>query len=198
MKRIVVFILMIFMAQGVWAQVKFDVPLPKSLRTVNSKNNPDRKVKFQTGGNFGVQIGSLMGLEIQPKLAVLPIEQLSIGLTATYVFRWNVVLKEVSNTFGLSPYIEGYLIKKQLVLHAEYEFVNFPVVLYDANYNEVERYRTSSHVVLVGAGYHKELSGRSSITTVVLLPVYQFNPDGVNYYGAWYTPIVRIGYNYLF
>ncbi len=198
MKRIVIFLLMLFIAQGVWAQVKFDVPLPKSLRTVNTKNNPDRKVKFQTGGNVGIEIGALMGLELQPKVAVLPIEQLAIGLTATYVFRWNVPMKEVSNIFGLSPYVEGYLIKKQLVLHAEYEFVNFPVREYDIYGNEVGRFRSSSHVLLVGGGYHKELSDRSSITTIVLLPVYQFNPDGVNYYGAWYTPIVRVGYNYMF
>jgi len=198
MKRLLVLILIIFMAQGAWAQVKFDVPLPKSLRTVNSKDKPDRKIKFQTGGNVGVEIGALMGLEIQPKIAVIPIEQLSIGLTATYVFRWNVPMKEVSNIFGLSPFVEGYLIKKQLVLHVEYEFVNFPVREYDIYGNEMGRFRSSSHVILVGAGYRKELSDRSSITTIVLLPVYQFNPDRVNYYGAWYTPIVRVGYNYLF
>ena len=197
MKRFLVLLLIIFMAQGVWAQVNFDVPLPKSLRTVNSKNNPDRKVKFQTGGNVGVQIGALMGLELQPKFAVVPIEQLAIGITATYVFRWYVPTKEVSNTFGVSPYVEGYLFKKQLVLHAEYEFVNWPVRYYDQNGQEI-KFRTSSHVILVGAGYHKELSDRSSITTIILLPVYQYNPDGVNYYGAWYTPIVRVGYNYLF
>ena len=189
---------MLFIAQGAWAQVKFDVPLPKSLRTTSSKNNPERKVKFQTGGNVGVEIGAMMGLQLQPKFAVVPIEQLAIGVTATYVFRWYVPMKEVSNTFGVSPYVEGYLFKKQLVLHAEYEFVNFPVREYDMYGTEIGKFRTSSHVLLVGAGYHRELSENSSITTIILLPVYQFNPDGVNYYGAWYTPIVRIGYNYLF
>lgn len=198
MKRLFVFLLLIFMAHGARAQVNFDVPLPKSLRTVNSKNNPERKVKFQTGGNVGIQIGALMGFQLQPKFAVVPIEQLAIGITATYVFRWDVPRKEVSNTFGVSPYVEGYFFKKQLVLHAEYEFVNFPVREYDIYGNEIGRFRTSSHVVLVGAGYHRELSDHSSITTIVLLPVYQHNPDGVKYYGAWYTPIVRIGYNYLF
>lgn len=189
---------MLFIAQGVWAQVKVDVPLPKSLRTVSSQKNPERKVKFQTGGNIGVEIGALMGIQLQPKIAVVPIEQLAIGVTATYVFRWNVPMKEVSNIFGVSPFVEGYLFSKQLVLHAEYEFVNYPVVQYDAFYNEIGRYRTSSHVVLVGAGYRKDLSENSSISTIILLPVYQFNPDGINYYGAWYTPIVRVGYNYSF
>ena len=198
MKKILVFLLIIFMAQGAWAQVQFDVPLPKSLRTVNSKDNPERKIKFQTGGNIGVEIGALMGLEIQPKFAIVPIEQLSIGLTATYVFRWNVPMKEVSNTFGLSPFVEGYLFKKQLVLHLEYEFVNFPVREYDMYGNVVGKFRTSTHVILVGAGYRKDLSDHSSISTVILLPVYQYNPDKINYYGAWYTPIVRVGYNYLF
>lgn len=197
MKRILVLILIFFMTQGAWAQVQFDVPLPKSLRTVNSKDNPDRKIKFQTGGNVGIQIGALMGLEIQPKIAIVPIEQLSIGLTATYIFRWNVPMKEVSNTFGLSPYVEGYFFKRQLVLHLEYEFVNFPVKEY---YNNivVRKFRTSSHVLLVGGGYRRDLSDHSSISVIVLLPVYQFNPDGVRYYSAWYTPIVRVGYNYLF
>ena len=198
MKKILALLLIILMAQGAWAQVKFDVPLPKSLRTVNSKNNPDRKVKFQTGGNIGVQIGTIMGLEAQPKFALVPIEYLAVGVTATYVLRWDVLWKEVSNTFGVSPFVEGYLFKKQLILHAEYEFVNFPVFQYDNYGNEIGKYRSSSHVVLVGAGYRKELSDRSSISTVILLPVYQYNPDGVNYYGAWYTPIVRIGDNYLF
>ena len=198
MKKVLVFLLIIFMAQGTWAQVQFDVPLPKSLRTVNSKDNPDRKIKFQTGGNIGVEIGALMGLEIQPKFAIIPIEQLAIGLTATYVFRWNVPMNEVSNTFGISPFVEGYLFKKQLVLHLEYEFVNFPVREYDNYGNVVGKFRTSSHVILVGAGYHKDLSDHSSISTVILLPVYQYNPEGYNYYGAWYTPIVRVGYNYLF
>ena len=143
---------MLFIAQGVWAQVRFDVPLPKSLRTVSSKDNPDRKIKFQTGGNIGVEIGALMGLQIQPKFAFVPIEQLAIGVTATYVFRWNVPMKEVSNTFGVSPYVEAYLIDRQLVLHVEYEFVNFPVRKYDMYGNEMERFRSSSHVFLVEIG----------------------------------------------
>lgn len=198
MKRILVLILIFFMAQGAWAQVQFDVPLPKSLRTVNSKDNPDRKIKFQTGGNVGVQIGPLMGLEIQPKIAVIPIEQLAIGLTATYIFSWNIPMKVVNNTFGISPFVEGYLFKKQLVLHLEYEFVNYPVREYDMYGFEIRKFRTSSHVILVGAGYRKDLSDHSSISTVILLPVFQYNPNGYNYYGAWYTPIVRVGYNYLF
>lgn len=198
MKRILVLILIFFMAQGAWAQVQFDVPLPKSLRTVNSKDNPDRKIKFQTGGNVGVQIGALMGLEIQPKIAVIPIEQLAIGLTATYIFSWNIPMKVVNNTFGISPFVEGYLFKKQLVLHLEYEFVNYPVREYDMYGFEIRKFRTSSHVILVGAGYRKDLSDHSSISTVILLPVFQYNPNGYNYYGAWYTPIVRVGYNYLF
>lgn len=199
MKRILLFVLMVFMAQGIWAQVKYDVPLPKSLRTTSSKEKPDRKVKFQAGGNVGVEISTLMGLELQPKISVIPIDQLAIGVTATYVLRWNVLYNEVSNIFGVSPFVEGYLFKKQLVLHAEYEFVNFPVGQYDPyTYKEVGRFRSSSHVVLIGAGYCKELSERSSISTIILLPVYQYNSDGIKYYGAWYTPIIRIGYNYLF
>lgn len=198
MKKFLVFILIIFMAQGAWAQVQFDVPLPKSLRTVNSKKKPNRKVNFQTGGNIGIEIGTLMGLQLQPKLAIDPVEWMSVGLTATYVFRWNVLMNEVSNTFGLNPYVEAYLIKKQLILHAEYEFVNFPVVLRDAYYNEVGRYRSSSHVVLVGGGYRKELSDRSSLNIIVLLPVFQYNSNNDNYYSFWYTPIVRVGYNYSF
>ena len=197
MKKILVFLLIIFMAQGVWAQVQFDVPLPKSLRTVNSKTNPDRKVKFHTGGNVGIQIGTLMGLELQPEIAILPIDWLAIGLKLTYVFRWDVIMNETSNTFGVNPYIEGYVFKKQLILHAEYEFVNFPVRQYINGY-EVGKYRSSSHVILVGAGYRKEVSDRSSICITVLLPVFQYNSNGDKYYGSWYTPIVRVGYNYLF
>ena len=198
MKKFLVLLLIIFMAQGAWAQVKFDVPLPKSLRTVNSKTNPDRKVKFQTGGNIGIEIGALMGLELQPKFGVTPIDGLTVGITASYIFRWNVIMQETSHIFGVSPFVEAYLIKKQLILHAEYEFVNFPAIKTDALGNYIDKFRSSSHVILLGAGYCKALSDNSSIGVLVLLPVFQYNSDHVNYYSSWYTPIVRVGYNFSF
>ncbi len=201
MKRIIVLLLLLFMAHGVWAQVQFDVPLPKSLRTVSTKdkNGNERKIKFQVGGNFGVVIGTLMGIELQPKFAVLPCQWVSIGLTGSYIFRWDVISNRVSHTFGVSPYVEGYFFQKQLVLHAAYEYVNFPVVTYDpVTLGEVDRFRSSSHVVLVGGGYNKSITEHSGISAIVLFPVYQHNSDNIRYYNTWYTPIVRIGYNYSF
>ncbi len=195
MKKVIVFLLFAFLVQGLWAQnVNINVPLPKSLRTVSPSGDDamnNRKIKFQTGGNFNLQIGNPMGFCLQPKIGVLPVDWLMIGANISYTLRWYIPEKWVGHTFGANPFVEAYLFQRQFIIHAGYEWVNYQPYMY-------EKQRTNSHVVLVGAGYRTNISAHSSMNFLVLLPVYQYNGDGFRYYSNWYTPQVRIGYNYTF
>ena len=200
MKRIVFLLLFFIITQGVWAQDTINVPLPKSLRLAPAKidDGKDKKVNFRVGGNFGVQIGTLMGLQLQPDFGVIPVKWLCIGVKGSYVFRWNTLTREVSHIFGVSPYVEAYAFKRKLIVHLAYEYVNFPQYEYNINNAVVERYRSSSHVALLGAGYRMEVSQHSSINILLLFPVFQYNSDNLKYYSYWYMPIIRIGYGYSF
>lgn len=196
MKKVVVLLLLALLAQGLWAQnVNVNVPLPNSLRTVNTpkgeNNLSDRKIKFQTGGNFGLMIGNPMGFSLQPKIGVVPIDWLMIGANLNYTLRWYIPEKFVCHTVGVNPFVEVYLLRKQFIIHAGYEWLNYQPYMYD-------KMRTNSHVVLAGAGYRTNITEHSSMNFLILLPVYQYNSDGFKYYAAWYAPQVRVGYNYTF
>lgn len=212
MKKIFVLFLITMMAFGAVAQTD-SVPLPKSLRsnqsnTANAENSnyAKRKIHFITGGNFGVNFGlpTYIGFQFQPKFGIVPLDWLTIAVNGTYMLNWYINDNKCYHTFGVNPYIEAAIFKKQLILHASYEYLNYPYLTY--NYENgylknITEERVSSHCILVGAGYRMNFSVHSSLSFTVLLPVYQYNSRGsstYNYYSCWYQPIVRIGYNYSF
>ncbi len=212
MRKYFLLFLVTILTFGLAAQ-SINVPLPKSLRSDNNRNSKsetkyeNRKVHFLTGGNFGINFGlpNYIGFQFQPKFGIRPLDWLVIGVNGTYILDWRIIEKTTYNTFSVNPFVETYLFKNQLLLHASYEFVNYPIVSYSydssGNMTPVSRERISSHCILVGAGYHLQISAHSSINATVLFPVFQKNSRNdlqCNYYAAWFQPIVRIGYNYSF
>lgn len=168
-----------------YAQEETDVPLPKSLQNTKSIKNPDRKIKFLTGGTFGFQIGNYTAIELSPKFGFYPCEYLSLGITGTYMFMRDRYYNYNSHTFGGGVFVEGYLWQR-LILHAEYEYLNFEVTDYNS-LGQLVQTRVGNHGVLLGPGYRQIISDRISLYFLVLFCVYQGN------YSPYAIPNYKVG-----
>lgn len=219
MKKYIILLLVTMMTVGVWAQTEDpttttapatttqgqeDVPLPKSLRTkeTNDKNStttPKKsKVRLQTGGGFGFSASSnYLQLNIRPQLGIYLTNWLLLGVTGTYIFSWDFNFKKDLHTFGADVYFQGYAFQRKLILHAGYEYLNFPYlsVKREDNIDKLVTKRCDSHIVKVGLGYRSYVSDRVSLSGMILVPVFQYSNSGKKYYQDW-IPIVSFGVNY--
>lgn len=191
-------------AQGQEANAsQSSVPMPKSLRTKSSTQNTGTsssasggsKIRPQIGGNFGITAsGYSLGLVLQPQFGLYFTKWLLWGLTGTYILTYDWNINKAYNTFGLNTYFQAYAFKRRLILHAGYEYLNYPYsVSTDGSIN-----REDSHVVLAGLGYRGYVSAKVSLYALALFPVYQYNSNQHYYYSQWYIPTIRMGVSYDF
>lgn len=188
MKKLIGFILIVLLSCSVMAQSE-NVPLPRSLQTKSTgdgQEKPERKVKFVAGGTVGFGFSrSELNLQLSPHFGIKPaVDFLCFGVGGTYNLNYykdpSSGLKYFTHIFGFNAFAEGY-IWNRLVLHAEYEWLNFPG----------GEDRWSSNGVLVGPGYTQGLTDKVSMYGLILFPVY----DERNVYGV---VEMRVGVNVTF
>lgn len=174
------------------------VPLPKSLRSKtesnaqqNSNKRPLRSI-VQLGGNFGISGSSgRLNISVQPQVGIYMTEWLLLGATFSYTFTYDWNFFKDLHSFGCNAYLQGSVFQKKLILHAGYEYLNYPAWARIDGFDQISRHE--GHVVLLGAGYRGYISDKLSLYALALFPVYQKSTADTYYYGVWYIPIIRMG-----
>ncbi|MDR1345124.1 MAG: hypothetical protein LBK03_00275 [Bacteroidales bacterium] len=168
-----------------------DVPLPKSLQPYKPRNDNERgerKVAFFAGGGFGLQLGSYIAVDVSPQIAIYPVVKwLALGISGTYMFAHDSYFKYNQHIFGGGLFIEGYPIK-WLILHAGYEYLNYPKLALTNGKVEVLG-RIGTHAVMAGPGYRQHFNDKVNGYLLVLFNLYQTETS--IYTG--YFPTFRIG-----
>jgi len=139
-----------------------------------------------TGGNAGLQLGSIELINVSPLLGYKLTDQFSVGVGATYEYE-NVQeppYNFVSSVYGGRIFAE-YMIFDNIFLHGEYEMLNIPFIDYFSN-------RTTLSSVLVGGGYSQPIGEKSSYDIMILFDVTQ---SSYSIYPSNY-PILRAGFNF--
>jgi len=142
----------------------------------------DRK-KFFTGGNFGLQFGTLTLINLSPLFGYNINDKLKAGIGGTYIY-----LNDKSsfggytaNTFGGRVFFR-YLFFQNFFAHTEYEVLNGNWFV-----GEPRRNVTS---LFIGGGLAQQI-GKNGTANILLL--YNLNQGIFSPYTS--NPIIRVGYN---
>lgn len=132
-------------------------PQPPARRTTD---RPIDKVFF--GGNFGLQVGSVTYVNLAPIVGYKVTDRYRVGVGINYIY---------TNYFGHANHLIGgrlfqqFFVWKGILLHAEYEFMNYPT-----NYTQPsgKPIHNIANAFNVGAGYQQNF-GRRAFTNVIVL-----------------------------
>lgn len=165
------------------------LPLPKSLQ--QNRLFSDKRPTFLVGGNVGFQFGNYTFIDVSPHVGIYPFDFLCIGVGASYMYmRYNYYKQyNDSHIYGVKAFIEGY-IWRLLVLHAEYEYINYKLNFYNMQTGKLTKSeRVGTHAFLVGPGYKQPVTNKISLYCLLLFNLYEDN------YSFFSNPVVRVGIN---
>ncbi len=134
-----------------------------------------------TGGNFGLQFGTITLVDVSPLIGYRITPKLSVALGVTYTYYKDSRPPVYTQNIYGARLIGRYFIFDNLFLHGEYEGLNSkwdyykkPFILYN---------------LLAGAGYRQSISDRLFFDAMLL---WNFN---TSVYTPYNNPIIRIGFN---
>lgn len=145
------------------------------------------KDRLFTGGNIGLQFGTITYIDVSPKLGYKITEQFAAGIGATYIY-----LKDKSYpNFSYQTDIYGgrvfsqYQLLENVLAYSEFEVLNAEV--YNDFTATLKREYISS--LLAGGGYSQSFGGNSSAVILVLFNLLESR------YSFYQNPVIRIGFN---
>lgn len=139
--------------------------------------------KFYTGGNFGLNFGTVTAIDISPIIGYKITEKFSAGVGVIYMYYSDSRYNYSTNAYG-GRLFARHLIIENLFAHAEYELINRDAFDY---YNRVFRVNVSGF--LVGGGYTQRIAGNSYFNIMVLWNLNE------NKYSFYPNPIIRMGFS---
>ena len=153
-----------------FAQIRDEVPLPKSLQTRNDNSKrsfENKKLKFTAGGYLGMSFGGYTSVSVTPLFGVYPkVDWLLVGVSGTYLYTYDSYYKESYHDFGLGAFVRGLIWKQRIIAHFSYEYMN--IGYYDIQGNKT---RFGAHALYVGPGYRQKLGDRLSAFVILMINV---------------------------
>lgn len=130
----------------------------------NRRPQGDRPIdKVFFGGNFGLQVGAVTYINLAPIVGYKVTDRYRVGGGINYIY---------TNYFGQKGYhliggrlFQQFFVWKGILLHAEYEFMDYPTGYTDATGKELHNI---SNAFNVGAGYQQNF-GRRAFTNIIIL-----------------------------
>jgi hypothetical protein len=144
------------------------------------------------GGNLGLQFGTITIIDISPLGGYKVTDNFAAGLGLTYIYYND---KRFADDFSTAVYggrVFGQLklpMVENLFAHAEYELLNYDLMVYDP-YGYLDKIRVTANNVLLGAGYRQPIGENASID---LLLLYNLNENENSLYS---NPILRMGVSF--
>lgn len=135
-----------------------------------------------TGGNFGLQFGTVTLIDVSPVLGYKITPKFNIGLGVTYIHfrdsRYKPIF--VQNIYGARA-LARYFVLPNLFAHVEYEGLH----------SQWEPYKPAFTIYnfLAGGGYRQAISDHLFLDAMLL---WNFNTT----YTLYNNPIIRIGFNF--
>ncbi len=141
--------------------------------------------KFYTGGNLGVQFGTVTFIDISPLIGYKITDRISAGVGATYQY-----YQYHDKSYDLKTNVYGgrvfgrYFFTDNIFAHAEYEYLNLEA------FDFYPRRRVDVGSLMAGGGYVQHFGEHSGIVAMIL---YNFTES---VYTPYQNPIIRIGVNF--
>lgn len=151
----------------------------------NQKEESNFKNKFFSGGNFGIQFGTITLIDISPLIGYNITEKFAAGAGITYQYYKDSNYDFKINVFGGRLFARYYIFEK-IFLHSEVEYLRYN---YNASQSSWSNDKVDITNFLVGGGYRQWLGGNLYATLIVL---WNLNESE---YSLYNNPIIRIGIN---
>lgn len=186
MKKIKFIVFLIFIhlfgASTIYCQNKEDKPI--------DNKKVDRP--YFTGGNFGLQFGSVTAIDFSPILGYRITENIAVGIGATYQYYKDARSKPdiTTDIYGGRLFARYYFWEK-FFLHTEYELINFEKLSIIPGTNNLFNERIWENNLFVGGGYRQLIGDFSSMHLSIL---WNFNQGP---YSPFSNPQLRIGFDIL-
>lgn len=141
--------------------------------------------KLYTGGNLGVQFGTVTFIEVSPLVGYKITDRISAGVGATYqYYQYHDKYYDLkTNVYG-GRIFGRYFFTDYLFAHAEYEYLNLEA------FDFYPRRRVEVGSLMAGGGYVQRFGEHSGIVAMIL---YNFTES---LYTPYQNPIIRIGVNF--
>jgi hypothetical protein len=147
------------------------------------------KKTFFTGGNIGLQFGTVTMIDISPQFGYYIFENLCVGAGATYQYindRRYFPRAEI-NVYGGRIFTRFHFpFFNSIFAHGEYEYMVYNTNVF-SSVGKKEWIDVSNY--FLGIGYRQRVFGRSSITLTLL---WNFNES---MYSPYTNPIIRAGFD---
>lgn len=162
--------------------------------TVSSQGQTEKnfREKIYFGGNFGLQIGTIIQIEISPRIGYRFTERFSSGVGIMYQYYKD--RRPPPNNFRTNIYggnvFASYIIYENIFAHTEYELLSLETDVFDMLDKHPGTDRFLYSIVLVGGGYRRPIRERSFVNFMVL---WNLN-DSSN--SPYTNPVIRIGFTF--
>lgn len=152
-------------------------------------DDADYKGSFFTGGNFGLQLGTVTMIDVSPQAGYYLLENISVGTGFTYQYisdrRYHPSLD--INVYGGRFFTRAYLpFFNSLFAHGEIEYLWYKTDVFNSA-RRMEWIEVPSY--LAGPGFRQFIGGRSSINLMVLWNFYE------SQYTMYSNPVIRVGFD---
>lgn len=147
------------------------------------------KNTFFTGGNLGLQFGTVTMIDVSPQFGYYVLENISLGVGFTYQFIADHRYKPAAIMHVLGGRVFTNLhfpFYNSIFAHGEYEYMAYKTNVFSSSM--LPEWITLSNV-LAGIGYRQRVFGRSAITLMIL---WNFNESQYNLYS---NPVIRMGFD---
>jgi len=151
----------------------------------NEAKESDFKNKLYTGGNFGVQFGTITLIDISPLIGYNFTDRFSAGTGLTYQYYKDSNYDFKINVFGGRVFLR-YFVFDNIFFHSELEYLRYN---YNVNYSAWGVDKVDITNFLIGGGYRQWLGGNLYANLIIL---WNLNESE---YSLYNNPIIRIGIN---
>jgi hypothetical protein len=152
----------------------------------SSSENIENNFKIFTGGDFGLQLGTVNIINLSPLIGYRINNKTSIGVGGIYKYYSDSRYQYYLSIYGIRAFAR-YLIFNNLFAHVEAEELN--VRNLDTYFINKERLWISNFYI--GGGYRQSVGTKSFLNLLIL---WNINDSGLNSYSTS-NPVIRVTFD---
>lgn len=175
------------------------IQLPRSLRTntrTASAQSTNSKIHPFIGGNINSNFGAMMAFALEGGVHIT--DWFSVGAGPRYEMTIymdpNTSDYATRNAFGATVYAQ-FLLVRYLILHAGYEYLNYPLLNPDFDEYGDLVFRKNYHALALGVGFRSYIAQNLSLYALYIVhPI----PQKTDYFSSIVPMSARVGITYEF
>jgi hypothetical protein len=176
-----------------------NIPMPRNLRTnpkTTSTQSANSKLRPFIGGNINSNFGAMMAFALEGGVYIT--DWFSVGMGPRY--EMTIYMDPTMgnygtrNAFGATAYAQ-FLLVRYLILHAGYEYLNYPLLNPDFDEYGDLVFRKNYHALALGVGFRSYIAQNLSLYALYIVhPI----PQKTDYFSSIVPMSARVGITYEF